>query len=221
MMEFLGYLFLFALLGGIGFFFYWMWKKGVSTAGMEEATIPAPNIFDQGEYSAKLCEGEELVRAYNCAKLKSVTFGKIRADGILVVTNKRVIFQTIGVTDKKGRVNNDDYIHNEVPIADVSSVSVSTGLANEKALNILSPLFALLPGGKYKRLFFLDIYAKGVSGDEGAINVAPTDAKGATVAMPNYDMIPTSIVIEMANEVGAMINDIQKLGDLAVEKWKQ
>jgi len=35
------------------------------------------------------------------------------------------------------------------------------------------------------------------------------------------DMEPTSIVVKMANEIGAMINDIQTIGVLGVEKWKQ
>ena len=174
-----------------------------------------PNIFEQGERSVKLCEGEDMIRAYNCAQLKSIFLRTMRAKGILTITNKRVVFHTIGIK------NDEDFIHHEVPIQKVSSVSVQSGVAAEGAIFAFLPSLAMIPGGKVKRIFTLDIHAEGVSGDNGAISVAPTDAKGTAVSVPSYDMIPTDIVVQMANEIGAMISDFQTMGDLAIEKWKQ
>jgi len=41
------------------------------------------------------------------------------------------------------------------------------------------------------------------------------------ITMPSYDMLPTDCVIPMANELGALVNDIQNYGDMAIEKWRQ
>jgi len=209
----MGGFFLALALVAVGFIIFLVIKRLKDIASLE--LEHNPNIFEQGEKSVKMCTDEILVRAYNCTQLKSVFLRMMKARGILTITNKRVIFHTIGVK------NDDDFIHHEVPIADVSSVTVQNGVAKESVMNIFTPLFALLPFGKVKKIFYLNIHAKGVSGDEGAISVAPTDAKGMTVAVPSYDMIPTEIVIEMANEIGAMISDVQMYGDIGVEKWKQ
>ena len=214
-------------MGGVGGFFlalilvafvgaiFFMIKRMKNLASLDlEKT---PNIFEQGERSVKLSDSEYLVRAYNCMQLKSVFLRTMKARGILTITNKRVIFHTIGVK------NDDDFIHHEVSIGKVTAVTVQTGMM-ANVLSFFAPLAAAFGGklfGGAKRIFFLDIHAEGVSGEDGAIQVAPTDAKGLNVTLPQYDMIPTEIVIDMANEIGALISDIQLMGEMGAKKWQE
>ena len=208
MLEFLGILFLLAAIGvGLYFLYKLMIKTRSEPNDGERGSVT--NIFEHG---VCLCEDEIFVRGYNCAELKSVFLRKIKAQGVLAITNKRVIFHTIGYRD------NVDFIHHEVPVQDVSAVTVQTGVMADLTNMITKGVFSSIATGKAKRkIFFLDIHAKGASGEHGAITVAPTDSKGMDIVLPSYDMIPTGIVVDMANEIGAIINDIQMGVD--IEKW--
>jgi len=77
---------------------------GIKRAKMNSVEEGNVNIFENG---VKLCEGETFVRSYNCAQLRSRYLKRITAKGILTVTNRRVVFHTIGVK------NDDDFIHDE------------------------------------------------------------------------------------------------------------
>ena len=215
-MEVLGYIFLIVLVVGV-VFFVWKFRKFFFPPPVQpvKPTI-GTNIFEQGKRSVELCNGEILVRAYDCAQLKSAIMREIKAQGVLTITNKRVIFHTIGYK------NDDDFIHHEVPIQKVTAVTVQTGIGGNlfdvpKMLSF-TQMFKKERTGK---IFFLDIHAEGVSGQDGAIQVAPTNSTGVTITLPSYDVIPTDIVMQMANEIGAIIYDIINEGDYAVEKWKQ
>jgi len=107
-----------------------------------------------------------------------------------------------------------------VPIADVSGISIQSGMVNDSALNAVLPGLGMLFSSKKsnKKIFSLTIVSKG--GSEGVINIVPTNSKGTMVDISG-DMEPTKVVIEMGNEIGAMIGDIQTLGDMGVAKWRQ
>ncbi len=62
-------------------------------------------------------EGEQRVKTYHCTSFRSKLLG-IASEGYLEVTNKRVVFQAMG---------GDSIIHSEVPIEDVSGISVFKG----------------------------------------------------------------------------------------------
>ncbi len=62
-------------------------------------------------------EGEQCVKTYHCTSFRSKLLG-IASEGYLEVTNKRVVFQASG---------GDSIIHSEVPIEDVSGISVFKG----------------------------------------------------------------------------------------------
>jgi hypothetical protein len=62
-------------------------------------------------------EGEQCVKTYHCTSFRSRLLS-IASEGYLEVTNKRVIFQATG---------GDSIIHSEVPIEDVSGISVFKG----------------------------------------------------------------------------------------------
>ena len=59
-------------------------------------------------------EEEQTVKTYHCTSFKSRLLG-LSAEGYLEVTNKRVIFQATG---------GDSLIHSEVPIEEVSGISI-------------------------------------------------------------------------------------------------
>ncbi len=62
-------------------------------------------------------DGEEVVKYYHTTGFKSWLLG-IRSDGYIEVTNKRVIFQAISA---------NSLMHSEVPISDVSGISIFKG----------------------------------------------------------------------------------------------
>lgn len=62
-------------------------------------------------------EAEQTVKTYHCTSFKSRLLG-IVAEGYLEVTNKRVVFQATG---------GDSLIHSEVPIEEVSGISLFKG----------------------------------------------------------------------------------------------
>ena len=73
------------------------------------------NIF---ENEIKPCEGEEKIKAYHVSRLQDDNGLTVHADGVLTITNKRVIYRTTKNTETL------DFIHNEVPILDVAGVSI-------------------------------------------------------------------------------------------------
>jgi hypothetical protein len=67
------------------------------------------------------CEEEEKVKEYHCARMRSKIIGMVVAEGTLTVTNKRVIYRTIGVYDDR------NFVHDEVAIEDVAGVALHRG----------------------------------------------------------------------------------------------
>lgn len=67
------------------------------------------------------CDGEEIVRQYHCTQFRSKILG-IEADGIMAVSNRRVIFHASGTSTSGNSV-----ILSELPIADVSGITAYKG----------------------------------------------------------------------------------------------
>jgi uncharacterized Zn finger protein (UPF0148 family) len=66
-------------------------------------------------------EGEQKVKQYHCTHLSSRLLG-LRAEGVLQVTNKRVIFRASGKS-----ITGNSIIQSEVPVEDVSGISIYKG----------------------------------------------------------------------------------------------
>lgn len=255
------------------------------------------------------CEGEQVVRSYRCTAYRSWLLG-IRADGIIEVTNKRLLFQARDA----GGVNPNVH-HSEMPISEVSGLSVFQGLTfNLSALFggiLLSALVAfvgqevtsaallentdggvpwvvlwgLALGAGYlayasrgkplramlfsalalgivgviqlmsraargyggsgsgglatlvfaalvlvqlylivkfarRRAFSLLLYSRSANPSPVWISgLSPLDAKLAAASRA-LAASPAEDSIRMLNELGAVISDIQNLGDFGIEKWR-
>jgi hypothetical protein len=183
-----------------------------------------------------MCEGEHIVRKYRAT---SSDFPSIA--GTLFVTTRRILFQGEG-----SQFGGSSMLISEVPIGDVAGVSTFIG----KGLNIVKlivaiilaviflvmtksiwfPLVILLLIPAYmiysaltgSRRLGLIIYAKGVQPSPIQL-LAETDFRAkltgqyaslAMFAAPGVD------AAKMATEVGALILDLQSMGDMAIEKWK-
>jgi hypothetical protein len=82
-------------------------------------------------------EGEQCVKTYHCTSFRSKLLG-IASEGYLEVTNRRVVFQA---------TSGDSLIHSEVPIEDVSGISVFKGSRFSIMHFIGALLLGLLAGG--------------------------------------------------------------------------
>ena len=82
-------------------------------------------------------EAEQTVKTYHCTSFKSRLLG-IVAEGYLEVTNKRVVFQATG---------GNSLIHSEVPIEEVSGISLFKGNYFSFMHFLAAFLLAILLGG--------------------------------------------------------------------------
>ena len=181
--------------------------------------------------SLVLAENEQVVRQYQCSNVKHP-----RCVGYLTVTNKRILFQGRAATSR---------ISKEVALDSVSGLDCYYGL-NIKiwgiilgALVALFGLFMMTSGenmglkgligivlgvliiiGSLQKSFFLSIFSSKASG-------APISlGSGARSLIGNgalYSLVsePTNDTDRMLNELGALVQDLQALGDHAIEKWKK
>lgn len=178
-----------------------------------------------------LAENEQVVRQYQCSNVKQP-----RCVGYLTVTNKRVLFQGKAATSR---------IAKEVVLDSVSGLDCYYGLNINPATLILGIILAL--GGllmimndedmmlvgllaivlgvvlcviSFQKSFFLSIFSSKANGSPISIGA------GARSLMGNgalYSLIsePTADTDRMLNELGALIQDLQTLGDHAIEKWSK
>ena len=90
---------------------------------MNNKTTMQFNIFGKHLASAA---GETIVKSYHCSKLSPVLaiFG-LRVNGYVVVTNRRLVYFAEGSSGFGAGGNNQ--LYNEVPLAEVTNISMSQG----------------------------------------------------------------------------------------------
>jgi hypothetical protein len=81
------------------------------------------------------CEGEMVVRSYKCGVYKSLFLGT-KADGVVEVTNRRILFQARDSADE-----NRNTLYSEIPISEVSGLSLFKGFSFS-FVTFLAGLFA-------------------------------------------------------------------------------
>lgn len=190
------------------------------------------------------CEGEVSVKSYQCSEFNSKIFG-IKAKGYLEVTNKRLLFQALG----KG-MNDWSVIHNEVAIADVSEIKIYKGSSFKLLMFIIGTVISLaiasalkqaissdalgailalavVGGAVYwlwmncrKQAFSLIIQTKGGSGNVVYIAGLSPFGAGTSIASKALEAFPSKDSEILFKEIGAVIQDIQNMGENAIEKWK-
>lgn len=192
------------------------------------------------------CEGESLIKSYLCTEFNSSFFG-IKAKGYLEVTNKRLLFQALGKNISGWSViHNEVSIADvsEIKIYKGASFNIiqfiigilisillvgfiKTGLAYAgiDGLGTIIALAALVYAiyWLYKRArreaFSLLINTKGGQGN--VVNLAGMSpfAGGNTAASKALIAAPGKDSEIMLKEIGALVLDIQSLGDYGIEKW--
>ena len=178
-----------------------------------------------------LAENEKVVRQYQCSNTKQP-----RCTGYLTVTNKRILFQAQAATSR---------IAKEVVLDSVSGLDCYYGLNINigniilGALLVIFGLFALFindslaPVGlilialgvvlivsSIRKSFFLSIFSSKANGSPISLGAGARSlvGNGALYALVSE---PTADTDRMLNELGALVQDLQTLGDHAIEKWSR
>lgn len=179
-----------------------------------------------------LAEGEIVVKRYNCVDVKGVK-------GYLTVTNKRMMFNSFGANSRYSQ---------EVTLSSVSGLRCHRGINFDAGriilggIIILIALYLMISLGKYssrmimigvfaiaigaviiysgiKKTFLIRVFAKDVSSSPISIGQGPRSLWGNS-ALYAFESEPTPETDVMLNELGAMVQDLQTMGDLAIDKWQ-
>jgi hypothetical protein len=195
------------------------------------------------------CEGEVSVKSYQCTEFVSRFFG-INAKGYLEVTNKRLLFQAIGMNRSGWSA-----IHKEVAIGEVSDIKIYKGSTFRIPLFLIGLILSSLLGaifskgidavlqlqtvgnligigifgyGGYmfylwskKEAFSLIVNTKGGTGNVVYLaSISPFSSGNSAASKALIYTKPGADSEILLREIGAVIHDVQTLGDFAVEKWK-
>ena len=186
-----------------------------------------------------LAENEKVIRRYLCAYIRSGFFSTNENKGYLTITNQRVLFEG---KDRRSR------ICMETPIDSVGSVFAYRGNNISVLKMIIGIAFAL--GGlgllssdirgfmkvviafillgigaficlkSFRKAYMLSIYSSANAGTAILVGEGPKSAIGND-AFYTLEAAPTEQTNRMMSEIGAVIHDVQMLGDGAIDKWSR
>ena len=174
-----------------------------------------------------LSDGEEIVKTYCCAKMVTP-----RCDGYLTVTNKRIIFEGRGGVS---RITQEAWIEGISGInafygQDIRIMRLILGIivtvAGIPAVELNGFLgFLLMCGGlalvcfSFLKCFKMQIHTANFTNSGISLGSSPSNKLGNTAL---YSLVgrPTEDTDRMINELGAVVKDLQTMGDLAIKKWK-
>ena len=194
------------------------------------------------------CEAEVSVKSYLCTEFNSGMFG-IKASGILEVTNKRLLFQAMGKSIKGwSAIHNEVAIADvseikiykgtsfNLPLFILGIILSIAAAAFIKGLIFLAfswngvGTFLALAALAYfvyrvylwakKEAFSLLINTKGGDGNVVYIAGFSPFAGGNTAASRALTAMPGRDSEQLLKEIGAVILDVQNLGDYGIDKWK-
>lgn len=190
------------------------------------ASRPAANMC--------LAENEKVVRQYQCTDIRHP-----KAAGYLAVTNKRVIFYGKGSSSR---------VVKEVVLDSVSGIDCFYGMdiqvgklifgviltifgfillsALEEVFDVngapallLSLIGAIMIALSFQKCFYLSIFSSKANGSPISIGGQPRSVIG-NGALYSLSSRPTQDTDRMLSELGALIQDLQTMGDHAIDKWK-
>lgn len=193
-----------------------------------------------------LCEGEQSVKAYQCTEFKSKFYG-ISGKGYLEVTNKRLLFQTPGQNARGWVGIHNEVAISEVSDIKMykgyttSLLKLILGLIGALlgALIIRAGISAFTSDGVgtffglavFAYLAYLaynwaknDAFSIIINTRQGEAVVAlagesPFSKGGFTSSKSLISNKPSIDTDTMIREIGAVILDVQTLGDYAIQKW--
>ena len=186
---------------------------------------------NRAESMPVLAEGEQIVKSYKCANVRFP-----RCNGYLTVTNKRVIFHASASTSN---------INKEVQLESVSGLDCYTG-TNINFFGILLALAAFVGsivlatsvrgGGRYmlvgflitaviaflsiQKTYFLKVFSSKANNSPISLGAGVRSLAG-NEALYTLRCRATNETTAMVMELGALISDLQTLGDHAIEKWRK
>lgn len=195
------------------------------------------------------CEGEVSVKSYQCTQFNSRVFG-IKAGGYLEVTNKRLLFQALGkgmngysvihsevaiadVSEIKIYKGNSFNIMMlivgiflSIAVASLVKAILSFMMDSGTLGSFLA--LAIFAGGVYwfytnckKEAFSLVINSKGGSGNVVQIAGLSPFGGGSSIASKALEALPGQDSELLFKEIGAVVLDIQNMGENAIGKWKK
>lgn len=196
-----------------------------------------------------LAEGEVFVRQYQCSYIQSFFhwISVLNCKGYLTITNQRVIFQGKGPTS---RINSevsidsiggfDSYCGRNISIwgiligllvtlAGFSNFTVTTvswfgRYSSHSEINMMGLVIMvigiLIIFGSIQKSFLFKIFSSRGTGATITLGVGPLTSFG-NGALKTLKSAPTSDTERMINELGAVIHDLQTMGDEAVAKWNK
>lgn len=196
----------------------------------QPAPQPRPHAPKHRATSFTMAEGEKIVRKYHCSNIK-----RPRCEGYLTVTNKRIVFEgkaagsriakEVAIDSVSGL---DSYYGRNISVIGII-IGVIFALFGLVAvfgdMNTLIGLLALVIGGliiyaSIKPCFFLNIFSSKATSAPISLGGGPKTMVG-NGALYTLVSLPTSETDRMLNELGAIITDLQTLGDHAIEKWSR
>jgi|GEM_PF-1083491 len=191
--------------------------------------------------SVLLADGEVTVRTYRCA---SLFFG--RTEGYLSVTNKRLVFQGHSPASRvaqevsiDGISGLDGYYGHDISLGKIICGIIAIIIAFNvfgmsrnlgyyySSVNggmiflgiVLLALGAFLIYLGVQKCFILSVTSSKVTGSGISIGRAPHGMLG-NGALFTLTSRPTVDTDRMLNELGAIVQDLQTLGDKAIDKWR-
>lgn len=195
------------------------------------------------------CEGEVSIKSYQCTEFNSRVFG-LKAKGHLEVTNKRLLFQALGKGMSGSSVIHSEVAIgdvSEIKIYKGSSFNIlflivgifvsiflaglvktiftfafdAGGVGNFLAFAAFAGLVYWIYTNSRKEAFSLIINTKGGSGNVVAIAGLSPFGSGSSVASKALEALPAKDSELVFKEIGAVVLDIQNMGENAIEKWKK
>ena len=180
-----------------------------------------------------LAENEIVIKSYLCALLGSGLFVNRTNTGYLIVTNQRVLYEG---KDNRSRIAMETPIETVGSIRAYNGVNFNTtliligailviyGLFSMSNRSVLTGFLALITGVillimSYRKAYMLSIYSNSVSSSAITVGEGPKTVFG-NEAFYTLNAAPTSETNKMMSEIGALIKDVQTLGNRAIEKWQ-
>ena len=206
--------------------------------GTNNGTAQQTTISNSEKSFPKLADGERMIKEYLCSTLKFP-----RCKGRIAVTNRRVIFhgrgdasnrivQEVDVQEVKGVTSyygtNFDWkkiiigiIFILISLSALSAASSEYNYSGSGSGGLVGMLMltigiCLIVFG-IKKIFILEIYASSCS-PAISIGQSPVGTVGNAATFSVYGE-PTDETNQMMIEIGALIMDLQTLGEYAYEKW--
>lgn len=184
-----------------------------------------------------LAENEQVIRSYMCAIHHTGFLGLNVMKGHLTVTNKRMLYEGASAGSR---------ISMEAPIDSIGGIKAYNG-TTFKLLRLLIGIIILIIGIRFLRSYSQSFFGNGwiwillgiilialsfrsyymfsvssnkASGTAISIGHGPITMRGYQ-NFYTFEARPTADAYRMMHELGALVQDVQQLGDLAIDKWKE